>query len=117
MSASGRATRSHIYTAPRDERIRFERDNGAERRTSRTLGVSTFQLIDGRVYAPRALDVIDVKCIAARAHKHTHSHTYIHTYTHTAFIREEMQHQCMCVCGEGGREREKGVSARLQHVR
>ena len=98
MSASCRATRSHIYTAPRDERIRFERDNRAERRTSRTRGVSTSQLIDGRVCAPRALDVIDVKCIAARTHTHALTHIYTHTHTHTAFIRAEMQHQCMCVC-------------------
>lgn len=36
-----------------------------EKRTSHTRGESTFQLIDGRAYAPRALDVIDVKRIAA----------------------------------------------------
>ena len=110
MSASGRATRSHIYTAPHDERIRFERDNGAERRTSRTRGVSTFQLIDGRVYAPRSLDVIDVKCIAARTHTHSHTYIYIyiyiraHTHTYTHRLYQGRNAASMHVCVGGGEE-------------
>lgn len=65
-----------------------------ERRSTHphTRGESTFQLIDGRLYAPRALDVIDVKCIAAH--------------------RLYQGRNAPSMNGGGG----KGVNARLQHV-
>lgn len=86
-----RPAQSHtLKQLPRKE-DQILRDNRAEKRTSHTRGESTLQLIDRGACALRALDVIDVKCIAAH--------------------RLYQERNAPSMNGVGG-----GVNARLQHV-